>query len=73
MCWPIKNNFKYLLNFADKENFKKKLIELLDNHCEPDMKLIFQKYRQDKDGIDDAVEKAFDVKRVKRAYNRLGK
>ena len=36
------------------------------------MKLIFEKYRQDKDGIDNAVNKAFDCKRVKRAYNRLG-
>ncbi|KAL6982260.1 hypothetical protein U1Q18_049853 [Sarracenia purpurea var. burkii] len=57
----------------DKEGFKKKLNELLDKNCEPDMKMIFEKYRDDKSNIADAVEKAFSgCDRVERAYNRLG-
>ncbi|XP_065224156.1 annexin A2-like [Planococcus citri] len=56
----------------DKDGFKKKLTELLDKNCEPDLKMIFEKYRTNKDcGIGEAVDKAFEVKRVKRAYNRL--
>ncbi|KAL6982257.1 hypothetical protein U1Q18_049850 [Sarracenia purpurea var. burkii] len=57
----------------DKEGFKKKLNELLDKNCEPDMKLIFEKYRKDNCNIVDSVEKAYaGCDRVERGYNRLG-
>lgn len=60
------------LNFAGKVDFKNKLIELLDKFCEPDLKLIFQKYRQGDNGIDNAVSDAFECERVRRAYSTLG-
>ncbi|KAL6958160.1 Annexin A6 [Sarracenia purpurea var. burkii] len=46
-----------------KVDFKNKLIELLDKFCEPDLKLIFQKYRQGNNGIDNAVSDAFECER----------
>lgn len=60
-------------HYLDKEGFKKKLIELLDKTSEPDLKQIFEKYRQDGHGIGDAVRDAFDVDRIRRAYGYLGK
>ena len=63
----------YLMLYIDKDGFKNKLIGFFDKYCEPDLKRIFEKYRKGTDdGIDNAVNKAFDVKRVRRAYNSLG-
>ncbi|KAL6958164.1 hypothetical protein U1Q18_048897 [Sarracenia purpurea var. burkii] len=56
----------------DKEGFKKKLMELLDKTSEPDLKQIFQMYRNGDHGIDNAVCDAFEEERVRRAYGYLG-
>ncbi|XP_065223196.1 annexin A2-like [Planococcus citri] len=54
----------------DKEGFKKKLKELLDKNCEPDLKEIFNKYKKDKHRISDGVDEAFDGDE-KTAFNVL--
>ncbi|KAL6958159.1 hypothetical protein U1Q18_048892 [Sarracenia purpurea var. burkii] len=54
-----------------KMDFINKLIELLDKYCEPDLKVIFQKYRQGDNGIQRAVFHAFTDERERRAYNSL--